>query len=190
MISKGLRFLGKISSSLSNSCRKSYLRLKYPGLKVDRYTVIKKNCSVICIDGGKLEINNSFISEGVLLVADSQAKLLINHAFIGRYSCIVSKAAITIEHGVSIAEMVVIRDQDHVIHPDLTSSKKDVYQVAPIHIGKNSWIASKATVLKGVTIGDHAIVAASAVVTKSVPAGEVWGGIPAKFIKKITDIKL
>ena len=38
--------------------------------------------------------------------------------------------------------------------------------------------------LQGVTIGDGAVVAAGAVVTKDIPAGEVWGGVPAKFIRK------
>ena len=41
-----------------------------------------------------------------------------------------------------------------------------------------------ATVLQDVTIGDGAIVAAGAVVTKDIPPYEVWGGVPAKFIRK------
>lgn len=56
---------------------------------------------------------------------------------------------------------------------------------APIHIGKNVWIGSHATVLPGVTIGDNAIVAAGAVVSKDVPENTVVGGVPAKMIKYI-----
>lgn len=58
---------------------------------------------------------------------------------------------------------------------------------APIHIGKKVWIGSHATILSGVTIGDNAIVAAGAVVTKDVPANTVVGGVPAKIIKKILE---
>lgn len=55
----------------------------------------------------------------------------------------------------------------------------------PIRIGKNVWIGAHATVLQGVTIGDDAIVAAGAVVTKDVTAGVIVGGVPAKVIKQI-----
>ncbi len=56
---------------------------------------------------------------------------------------------------------------------------------APIHIGKWVWIGANATVLPGVTIGDGAIVATGAVVTKDVPENTVVGGIPARVMRKI-----
>ena len=56
---------------------------------------------------------------------------------------------------------------------------------APIRIGKNVWIGSRSTVLPGVTIGDGAVVAAGAVVTKDVPPNTVVGGVPAREIKKV-----
>lgn len=46
------------------------------------------------------------------------------------------------------------------------------------------WIASRVTILPGVHIGRGAVIATGAVVTKDVPKGEIWGGVPAKFIKK------
>ena len=54
----------------------------------------------------------------------------------------------------------------------------------PIEIGHHCWIGTGAIVLQGVKIGDGAVVAAGAVVTKDIPANEVWGGVPAKYIKK------
>jgi acetyltransferase-like isoleucine patch superfamily enzyme len=54
---------------------------------------------------------------------------------------------------------------------------------AGIHIGENVWIGAGAAVLPGVSIGPHAVVAAGAVVTKHIPAGEIWGGVPAQRIK-------
>lgn len=53
----------------------------------------------------------------------------------------------------------------------------------PIIIGNNVWIGDKATILPNVTIGDGAVIAANAVVTKDVPAYAVVAGIPAKVIK-------
>lgn len=56
------------------------------------------------------------------------------------------------------------------------------YEGAPIHIGKDVWIGCHVVILPGVTIGDGAIIGAGAVVTKSVPAFEIWGGVPAKCL--------
>jgi acetyltransferase-like isoleucine patch superfamily enzyme len=58
----------------------------------------------------------------------------------------------------------------------------------PVVIGENVWIGSNATILPGVTIGDNAVVAAGAVVTKNVPQNTVVAGVPAKKIKEITDM--
>jgi len=49
------------------------------------------------------------------------------------------------------------------------------------------WVGSNATILQGVTIGDNAVIAAGAVVTKDVAPNTVVGGVPAQFIKNIND---
>ncbi len=54
--------------------------------------------------------------------------------------------------------------------------------VVPVAIGEDVWIGANSMVLKGVTIGNRAVVAAGAVVTRSVPADSVVGGVPAKLI--------
>lgn len=56
---------------------------------------------------------------------------------------------------------------------------------AVITIGVDVFIGGGSTILKGVTIGAKSIVAAGSVVSKNIPAGEIWGGNPAKFIRKI-----
>ncbi len=53
----------------------------------------------------------------------------------------------------------------------------------PVHIGHDTWIGHGAIVMKGVTVGNGAIIAASSVVTKDVPPYAVVGGTPARFIK-------
>ena len=56
---------------------------------------------------------------------------------------------------------------------------------APVTIGQNVWIATGASVLKGVAIGDHSIVAAGSIVTKDVPPNTVVAGNPAKVVKEL-----
>ena len=56
----------------------------------------------------------------------------------------------------------------------------------PVVIEDDVFIGAYSTILKGVTIGARSIIAAGSVVTKSVPSDELWGGNPAKFIRKLS----
>ncbi len=57
--------------------------------------------------------------------------------------------------------------------------------LAPIVIKRRAWVGANATITPGVTIGENAIVAAGAVVTKDVAANTIVGGIPARVIGRI-----
>lgn len=98
------------------------------------------------------------------------------------FDCIfLDRGGITIEDDVLIAPRVNLVTENHLMEPD---SRKTVYS-RPIHICKGAWIGCGATVLAGVTIGEYAVVAAGAVVSKDVPPYTVVGGVPAKIIKEI-----
>ena len=58
-------------------------------------------------------------------------------------------------------------------------------KTAPISIGDNVFIGTHSIICKGVNIGDHSIIAAGSVVVCDIPANEIWGGNPAKLIRKI-----
>lgn len=106
-----------------------------------------------------------------------------DHVFINADCKFQDQGGITIDDGALIGHGVVLATLDH----DFAPEKRQQLHPAPIHIGKNVWIGANATVTSGVTIGDNAIVAAGAVVNKDVPANAIVGGVPAKFIKWITD---
>ena len=89
---------------------------------------------------------------------------------------------ITIGDNCAIAGDVLIQDTD--FHPVMDEDGNPKPISKPIHIGNHVWICAKATILKGVTIGDGAIVAAGAVVTKDVPARCVVAGNPGKIVKE------
>jgi acetyltransferase-like isoleucine patch superfamily enzyme len=57
--------------------------------------------------------------------------------------------------------------------------------VAPVVIGDRVWVGTRAVILKGVTIGDGAVVAAGAVVNKDVPAHSVVAGGPARVVGSV-----
>jgi acetyltransferase-like isoleucine patch superfamily enzyme len=64
---------------------------------------------------------------------------------------------------------------------------RDAVKSRPVKIGNSVWIGMNAIVLKGVTIGDNAIIAAGAVVTKDVPPNTVVAGNPARFAKRLAE---
>jgi acetyltransferase-like isoleucine patch superfamily enzyme len=94
---------------------------------------------------------------------------------------VVADDSITIGAGCTIAEMVVIRDQDH---KGIVGSvwRHGEFTTAPIVIGSRVWIGAKATVLKGVRVGDDAVIGAGAVVTSEVEPATIVAGIPAAVI--------
>ena len=91
------------------------------------------------------------------------------------------QGGVTIENGALIGHNTVLATLDHSLNPNHRGNLIP----APIHIGKNVWIGANVTICKGVAIGDGAVIAAGAVVTTDVPANIVYGGVPAKEIKKI-----
>ena len=101
--------------------------------------------------------------------------------FINEGCCFQDQGGIEIGDNALIGQQVVIATLNH----DLIPEKRANMIPAPVKIGNRVWIGAHATILAGVTIGDNAVVAAGAVVTKDVPANVVVGGVPAKIIKKI-----
>jgi acetyltransferase-like isoleucine patch superfamily enzyme len=131
-------------------------------------------------------ITNSEIDESVAVFTP----LFINygkHTKIGKnvfinFDCtFLDLGGITIEDNVLIAPKVNLLSEGHPLAPENRQSLVP----GPIHIKKNAWIGANATILPGVTIGENAVVAAGAVVSKDVSDNTVVGGIPAKIIKGI-----
>ena len=89
------------------------------------------------------------------------------------------QGGIEIGDGALIGHNVVLATINHDLNPK--ENRKNHY--APIKIGAHVWIGSNAAILSGVTIGDYAVIAAGAVVTRDVPAMTIVGGVPAKVLK-------
>lgn len=91
---------------------------------------------------------------------------------------------VTIGNNVRIAPYTIILDSDfHDVKDHFAEGK-----TSEIVIKDNVWIATRATILKGVTIGENSVVAAGSVVTRDVPPNTIVGGIPAKVIKVLSTI--
>ena len=106
------------------------------------------------------------------------------HVRINMGSVLVSHASITVGDDCLIGEYVSIRDADHGTAPGVPMRLQG-HRAAPIVIGNNVWIGRGAILLRGVTVGDNAIIAANSVVTRDVAAGCLVAGVPARPIKQV-----
>jgi putative colanic acid biosynthesis acetyltransferase WcaF len=108
-----------------------------------------------------------------------------NHCWIGDSCEILNLEPITMEDHVALAHEVYLAAAGHNIR-----SRSMAYQNKPITIKRGSWIATRAYIGPGVTIGTNCVVAAGAIVVKDVPDHIIVGGNPAKPIgqREITEL--
>ena len=112
------------------------------------------------------------------------SKLVLGSGYMNHDCVIDCFDSITIGYNVVISERVVLRDSDnHTIKNTVNGLSDKTRVTAPIVIEDHVWIGMNVVVLKGVTIGKGAIVAAGSVVNKDVPPHCLVGGVPAKVIK-------
>ena len=91
------------------------------------------------------------------------------------------QGGITIGDDCLIGHNTVLATLNHALDP---ARRADMHP-APVTLGRNVWLGSNVTVLPGVSIGDDAVVAAGAVVTRDVPARSVVAGSPARVIRSL-----
>lgn len=100
---------------------------------------------------------------------------------IGWFAELDARGGIMVGHNTNISSHVKLITGSHSIDdPEYSAEFKS------ITIGHHCWIGTGAIILQGVNIGNGAVVAAGAVVTKDIPPYEVWGGVPARKIKDRT----
>lgn len=104
------------------------------------------------------------------------------NVFINHACSFLDIGGIIIEDDVLVGPKVNLITENHPLDP----SDRQALLLKPIVIKRNAWIGAAATILPGVTIGENAVVAAGAVVSKDVPANTIVGGVPAKVLKYIT----
>lgn len=126
------------------------------------------------------EIDPSTIIKLPFYTDFGQFTRLGKNVFVNFGCSFMDRGGITIEDGALIGPNVQLITENHTLEPEL---RRYVYG-KPIIIKKKAWLGAGVTVLPGVTIGENAVVAAGAVVTKDVPDNTIAAGVPAKIIRK------
>ena len=106
-----------------------------------------------------------------------------DHTFVGRGCEFNIRQTITIGRDCLIASGCKFIDHDHGFASPNQPMGAQIGAEVAIVIEEDVWLGANVIVLKGVTIGRGAIVAAGAVVTKNIAAGEIWGGVPARKLR-------
>ena len=173
----------RYSATLSSFFRRSYYRLlgmqigggtKIPKMYVTwpHQIFIGKNCQI--------ERNIFLKYDGVW--AEGKSILIEDNVFIGANCEFNISECIVIGKESMIASGCKFIDHNHSTEL-LPKSQRKGDSCKKITIGQDVWLGANVVVLAGVNIGDGSIVGAGAVVTRSIPSNEIWGGIPARKIK-------
>ncbi len=157
-----------ILNKLKNTDRAAYLYRKFKRFKI-KYLYRLNNVHPTFNIGGKSKISKD-------LRADA-------YSYIGP-NCIIYPG-VTIGRYTMLAQNVQILGADHNYNtagtPITFSGRPNLKQTI---IGRDVWVGANSTIMAGVNIGDGCIIAVGSVVSKDIPPFSIYGGIPAKLIKK------
>lgn len=143
--------------------------------------VIRKDCDITLGERVLLHRNVKLSGYGT---PQAKAELTLgNRVYVGDRTEIHAGKSVVIGDNTVIAWDCCIMDRDY------HKLESDTEVLKPVRIGSHVWIGCHALILKGVSIGDGAVVAAGAVVTKDVPSGALVGGNPARVLREHVEWK-
>lgn len=106
-----------------------------------------------------------------------------DHTRVGLHNTIIGP--VKIGHHVNLAQGITVTALNHNFDDTTKRIDEQGVNTNPVTIEDDVWIGANAVILPGVTIGNHCVVAAGAVVTKDIPPHSLVAGVPAKIIKQI-----
>ena len=191
MVLRGIRhkILLKESKGILIIGKKVKIR-EHKKIRIKGSATIEDGCFINALSKGGITIGNNFsLGRNSIIECTGVIRELGEELVIGENVGIAANAFIAMRGKVEIGDNTIfgpnvsIHAENHNFNDLETPIRLQGATRKGVKIGKDCWIGSKVTILDGVTIGDHVIVAAGAVVTKDVPDYAIVGGVPAKVIK-------
>jgi acetyltransferase-like isoleucine patch superfamily enzyme len=191
MISKTLSGVNRIWRGIQSRRRNLYYRLL--GVKLQGYVwlqeiEIPRNYEEIEIEAG------CALDRGVVLLCSGKP---LNHpkiyigagTYINRGTFLDAAESIIIGKNCAIGPGCYITDHDHGHDPTLPPLEQPLIN-QPTQISDRAWIGANVTILRGVTIGEKAVIGAGSVVNRSIPAGVVAVGVPVRVVKSLPETSI
>jgi acetyltransferase-like isoleucine patch superfamily enzyme len=160
-------------------------RIRAAGGSVGKDFELRRNAYLYFGPGSLIHIGDRVvIDENARIFVGPEARLEIgNDAFVGFNGRIVSNRLVSLGVGTQIAHGVTLIDSDHRFeNPNLPMVDQGI-ECEPINIGAHVWIGCNSVILKGVTLGERAVVGAGSIVNRDCDAGQVVVGAPARAVK-------
>jgi acetyltransferase-like isoleucine patch superfamily enzyme len=162
--------------------KRRFYQWRYPnltlesGVRIKHQLLIHGDVSVTIGAGSRLGKRVCIYGKGVVSIGKN---VLINGADIGCHQ------AVTIGDDCLISDCFIADTDYHNLQPHLRHAPPGPKVTAPIVLERNVWIGARATILKGVTIGENSIVGLGSIVRQSIPANVVTIGNPAQIVKHL-----
>jgi acetyltransferase-like isoleucine patch superfamily enzyme len=132
--------------------------------------------------------SNSFIKVSFSFNDPGEFIYIGNNVGIGEFAHLGGAGGLSIGNDCIIGPYLSCHPENHNFFDNEVLIREQGVTRRGITIGNNCWIGSKVTILDGVCIGDHCVIAAGAVVTASMPSGAVIGGVPARVLRSRNEI--
>ena len=171
--------------NLANGLRVALWRfvLARRGGRVGRGCKMDKGVRLDCRPGHPILLADGVrLMRGVVLVTVPSGRIVLEeNVYVGEYGVLASRAGIHIQRDTIIAPHANVVDFDYLSGDP--SAAEPPTDASPIHIGRDVWIGAGVKILRGVHIGDQAVIGAGAVVDGDVPDRGVAVGVPAHVIR-------
>ena len=149
-----------------------------------KHSVIHRSARMDTPPYRKFSLGDYSVIESFACINNAVGDVIIgDHTRIGLHNTIIGP--VTIGSHVNLAQDITVTALNHNFEDSDKRIDEQGVSTAPVIIEDDIWIGANAVILPGVTIGNHSVVAAGAVVTKNVPPHSLVAGVPAKIIKQI-----
>lgn len=172
--------------SLVHVARFVWLKLTKPHIRTEGFVFIGPRVELYARRGyGRLTLGRWVVLGAGNAIRCHSGNLRIgDKVTFGRENTINAHLDIEVGDDCLFADRIYVCDFDHRFDdPDLPIRKQGIV-TSPVEIGAGCWIGEKATILRGVQIGEGSVIASHALVNRDVPARSIVGGVPARVLKK------
>lgn len=149
-----------------------------------RHSVIHRSVRMDTPPYRRFSLGNYSVVESYSCINNAVGDVVIgDHTRVGLHNTIIGP--VTIGNNVNLAQGITVTALNHNFSDSQKRIDEQGVSTNPVTIGDDIWIGANAVILPGVSIGNHSVVAAGAVVTKDVPPHSLVAGVPAKIIRQI-----